>query len=130
MAIEAIMAVLFWLAAAGYKGNVLIYTDNMGAKDSWHKSAASKNLSELFASVMVCYIPREANRKADKLGRERAVMDLPAETMTQILGRCKEYFTLKEEMSFVKSYFPVPMKNIPNLMTELRVLAGTEEKRY
>ena len=130
VAIEAIMAVLFRLAAAGYKGNVLIYTDNMGAKDSWHKSAASKNLSGLFSSVMVCYIPREANQKADQLGRERAVMDLPAETMTQILGRCKEYFTLKEEMSFVKSYFPVPMKNIPNLMTELRVLAGTEEKRY
>lgn len=130
VAIEAILAVLFQLAATGYRDNVLIYTDNMGAKDCWYKSSASKHLSKLFSSVMVCYIPREANRKADKLGRERAIMDLPAETMTRILGRCKGYFALKEEMSFVKSFFPVPMKNIPNLMLELRALAGAEERRH
>lgn len=130
VAIEAILAVLFQLAATGYQDNVLIYTDNMGAKDYWHKSSASKHLSKLFSSVMVCYIPREANRKADKLGRERAIMDLPAETMTRILGRCKGYFALKEEMSFVKSFFPVPMKNIPNLMLELKALAGEEERRH
>lgn len=123
VAIEAIMAVLFRLTATGYQDNVLIYTDNIGAKDCWYKSAASKHLSKLFSSVMVCYIPREANRKADKLGRERAVMELPAETMTRVLGRCKGYFTLKEEMNFVRSYFPVPMKNIPNLMSELKALS-------
>lgn len=123
VAIEAIMAVLFRLTATGYQDNVLIYTDNIGAKDCWYKSAASKHLSKLFSSVMVCYIPREANRKADKLGRERAVMELPAETMTRVLGRCKGYFALKEEMNFVRSYFPVPMKNIPNLMSELKVLS-------
>ncbi len=123
VAIEAIMAVLFRLAVTGYQDNVLIYTDNIGAKDYWNKSAASKHLSKLFSSVMVCYIPREANRKADKLGRERAVMDLPAETMTRVVGRCKGYFALKEEMNFVKGYFPVPMKNIPNLMSELKALA-------
>ena len=123
VAIEAVQAVLFQLAAIGYQDNVLIYTDNIEAKDYWHKSSTSKHLSKLFSSVMVCYIPREANRKADKLGRERAVMDLPAETMTRILGRCKGYFALKEEMNFVRSYFPVPMKNIPNLMNELKTLA-------
>lgn len=123
IAIEAIMAVLFRLVAAGYQDNVLIYTDNIEAKDYWHKSAASKHLSKLFTSVMVCYIPREANRKADKLGRERAVMNLPAETMTRVLGRCKGYFALKGEMNFVRSYFPVPVKNIPNLMMELKALA-------
>lgn len=123
VAIEAIMAVLFRLTATGYQDNVLIYTDNIGAKDCWYKSAASKHLSKLFSSVMVCYIPREANRKADKLGRERAVMELPAETMTRVLGRCKGYFALKEEMNFVRSYFPVPMKNIPNLMSELKALS-------
>lgn len=130
VAIEAILAVLFQLVATGYQDNVLIYTDNMGAKDYWYKSSASKHLSKLFSSVMVCYIPREANRKADKLGRERAIMDLPAETMTRILGRCKGYFALKEEMNFVKSFFPVPMKNIPNLMLELRALVGAEERRH
>lgn len=123
VAIEAIMAVLFRLVKAGYQENVLIYTDNMEAKDFWYKSAASKNLSKLFTSVMVCYIPREANRKADKLGRDRAVMDLPAETMVRVMGRCKGYFTLKAEMDFVKSYFPVPKKNIPNLISELKALA-------
>lgn len=123
IAIEAIMAVLFRLAATGYQDNVLIYTDNIGAKDYWHKSTASKHLSKLFTSIMVCYIPREANKKADKLGRERAVMDLPAETMVRVLGRCKDYFALKEEINFVRSYFPVPMKNIPNLMKELKALS-------
>lgn len=130
VAIEAIQAVLFQLVAIGFQDNVLIYTDNIGAKDYWHKSLASKHLSKLFSSVMVCYIPREANQKADKLGRERAVMVLPAETMTRILDRCKGYFTLKEEMNFVQSYFPVPMKNIPNLMLELRALADAEERRH
>jgi len=119
------MAVLFQLVAMGYRDNVLIYTDNIEAKNNWHKSETSLNLSKLFTSVMVCYIPREANQKADRLGRDRAVMELPAETMTRILGRCRGYFALKEEMTFVKSYFPEPMKNIPNLMTELRTLAGT-----
>ena len=127
IAMEAIMAVLFRLVAIGYQDNVLIYTDNMNAKDCWYKSAASKHLSKLFTGVTVCYIPREANSKADKLGRERAVMDLPAETMVRILGRCKGYFALKEEMNFVKSYFPVPMKNIPNLMMELKALVGAGE---
>lgn len=130
IAIEAIMAVLFRLAVTGYQDNVLIYTDNIGAKDCWFKSAASKHLSKLFASVMVCYIPREANKKADKLGRDRAVMDLPAETMTRVLGRCKGYYELKEEMNFVKIFFPVPRKNIPNLMLELKALAGAEERRH
>ncbi len=123
VAIEAIQTVLFQLASTGYQDNVLIYTDNIGAKDYWYKSSASKHLSKLFSSVMVCYIPREANRKADKLGRERAVMNLPAETMTRILGRCKGYFALEEEINFVRGYFPVPLKNIPNLMRELNALA-------
>lgn len=127
VAIEAIMAVLFRLVKVGYQENVLIYTDNMEAKDYWYKSAASKNLSKLFTSVMVCYIPREANRKADQLGRDRAIMDLPAETMVRVMGRCKGYFALKAEMDFVKSYFPVPKKNIPNLMTELKALARVGE---
>ena len=126
-AIEAIMAVLFQLVAIGYQDNVLIYTDNIEAKNYWYKSIASKHLSKLFSSVIVCYIPREANRKADKLGREWAVMNIPTETMTRILGRCKGYFALKQEMNFVKAYFPVPMKNIPDLMNELKALAEKGE---
>ena len=127
VAIQAILAVLFKLASNGYQDNVLIYTDNTEAKNCWHKSVASKNLARLFESVIVSYIPRQANKKADKLGREREVMDIPAETLGRVWERCRSYGALEEEMNFVKRYFPVPMKNIPNLMQEMQVLAEAEK---
>ena len=130
LAAEAIMAVLFKLVAQGYSDNVLIYTDNIGAKEFWCKSVAGQNLARLFKSVMVSYVPREGNTKADSLGRERAVMELPAEVMSRILNRNKGYFKLKEEMDFVKEYFPEPKKNIPNLVSELRALAEIGEEKW
>lgn len=84
VAIEAIRKVLFQLAADGYKDNVLIYTDNSGAKDTWYKSKASKNLARLFAGVTVCQIPREKNAKADRLGRKRVIADLPVEFVERL----------------------------------------------
>lgn len=130
LAVEAIMAVLFKLVAQGYEDNVLIYTDNIGAKELWCQSVAGQNLAKLFKSVMVSYVPREGNETADSLGRKRAIMELPVEVMIRILGRNKGYFKLKEEMDFVKKYFPEPMKNIPNLMSELTALAEIGESKW
>lgn len=45
------------------------------------------------------------------------------------MDKCKRYDQLKEEMDFVKQYFPYPKENITNLIEELRLLAeGKEDK--
>ena len=95
-AIEAIQAVLFALVLEGYCDNVLIYTDNVRAKDSWTKSEACKNIGKLFTSVTVCHIPREKNKKADKLGRKTAILEVPTKTMDKILRRDKQVKTILE----------------------------------
>ena len=123
IAIEAILAVLLRLLANGYRDNVVIYTDNQAAKDSWNKSPASCALANVFASVVVCYVPREGNTKADALGRNTAFVELPIALVNELARRSQNYEQREQELNFVKSYFPVPRQNIPNLMMELKALA-------
>ena len=40
----------------------------------------------------------------------------------QYLKKSKEYEEIKEELDYVKKYFPEPRKNIPNLLAELSSL--------
>lgn len=122
IATEAILAVLFQLVVRGYHDSVVIYTNNVEAKDTWYKEPANEALAKLFASVIVCYVPRERNTKADKLARECTFVNLPTEAMKRILVKSKKYQEAKEELDFVKTFFPVPRKNIPNLIEELKVL--------
>lgn len=119
---EAILAVLFRLLINGYQDNVVIYTDNKVAKDYWLKSKESYSLAKLFSSVMVCFIPREENTKADRLTKESAFVNVLEKNVVTYLKKSKEYEGIKVEMDYVKKYFPDPRKNIPNLLEKLSTL--------
>ena len=126
-AIEAISAVLLKIAFRfEFRGDIVIYTDNMAAKDKWHQNEKAVYLASLFESVRVCHISREENTVADTAGREMAFASLPTALMGSVVDKCRKYDKLKEEMDFVKQYFPHPKQNIRNLIEELRLLA--EEK--
>ena len=100
----------------------MIYTDNKGAKDYWLRSKESYSLAKLFSSVMVCFIPRKQNTKADRLTRESAFINVLEKNVIKYLKKSKEYEEIKEELDYVKKYFPEPRKNIPNLLAELSSL--------
>lgn len=127
-AIEAVSAVLLKIAFKfNFHGDVVIYTDNMAAKNKWYKDEQAVYLASLFESVKVCSIPREENTLADAAGRERAFANIPAQLMSSVLDKCRNYDRQKKEMDFVKQYFPYPTYHIPNLMKELSLLAGQGE---
>lgn len=131
-AVEAITAVLMKVAfGLDFHDDVVIYTDNTSAMNRWNKSRANSYLSKLFNSVTVIAIPREKNTVADQIGRERAFADMSKPVMGRLLKQCEEYDKLagqieelKSQLDFVKEYFPYPEKQIPNLISELRLLAG------
>ncbi len=60
-----------------FTGQVQIYTDNQSVADYWLNSGRNSRLARLFLSVEVSFIPREFNRRADKLGRTRMLLDMP-----------------------------------------------------
>ena len=131
-AIEAISTVLMKVAfGLDFHDDVIIYTDNTSAKNRWYKNKANGYLSKFFNSVTVIAIPREKNTVADQIGRQRAFADIPVSVMQQLIKKCDEYDKLanqleqvKHQLDFVKEYFPYPEKQIPNLISELRLLAG------
>ncbi len=63
----------------------------------------------------------------EKQRAEMAFASLSAVLMGSVVDKCRKYDQLKEEMDFVKQYFPHPRQNIPNLIEELCLIA--EEKR-
>ena len=119
---EAILAVLFRLFTNGYHDNVVIYTDNKGAKNYWLQSKESYSIAKLFSSVMVCFIPREKNTKADRLTRESAFVNVLEKNVIKYLKKSKEHEEIKKELDYVKKYFPEPRKNIPDLLEDIKSL--------
>lgn len=83
---SAIGRVLFILTYdCGICGSVRIYTDNSSAAATWMRLSGNKRLAALFKAVEVRYIPRKQNRKADRLGRARVILDLPTSTYKDIV---------------------------------------------
>lgn len=102
-ATEAINAVLMKMAfQLEFRGEVIIYTDNMCAKDKWYTSESMLYMASLFESVKVCYIPRKENMIADGIGREQAFMQIPVKLLEEILRKCQEYDAVCEIMDFIK----------------------------
>ncbi len=123
-AIEAISAVLLKIAFNyDFHGDVIIYTDNTGAVDNWYKVNRNQFLAEQFESVKITYIPRKQNKKADAVGRKVSFSSVPVEIIDLIKLKFENYSKLEEELKFVKTFFPEPRYNIPNLLEELRLLA-------
>ncbi len=127
-AIEAISTVLLKIAFNyNFHGNVIIYTDNTAAKDNWYRNNSNLYLASLFENVKVCYIPREKNTIADRIGREQAFINIPSRLIGELVNKCMDYDKVCEELNFVKEYFPNPKKNIPNLIAELQLLSEEKE---
>lgn len=141
---EAIGAVLLKLVYEfGFKGDVYIFTDNAITKKKWDRNKGNKRLSKLFDNVYVKWIPRENNTKADKLGRDVDFVTGASVHIKQLKKTCRSYDKLQvkylalqdkynelmEDYEFVKSYFDNPIKQIPNLMEELRLLAAQKGGR-
>ena len=102
-ATEAISAVLMKMAfQLEFRGEVIIYTDNMCAKDKWYTSESMLYLASLFEKVKVCCIPRKENKIADGIGRELAVIQIPVKLLEEVLRKCQEYDAVCEIMDFIK----------------------------
>ena len=134
-AIEAINLVLMKMAFAyNFDGDVVIYTDNLGAMKKWYKDMGNHFLAEHFNSVKVEHISRDKNKKADAIGRERIFTDVPR-TIIKSFDKLREEnkalkrenLSLENELRFVKKYFSNPWKQIPNLIRELRFMAYERE---
>ncbi len=82
----AIGRALFILAYnLDFSGRVHIFVDNKSISKRWNSGACNAKLEALFESVDVCFIPREQNKRADKLGRERVPLDMPVEVYNDIV---------------------------------------------
>ncbi len=71
----------------GFDGNVQIFTDNQSVASSWKSVATNSRLAKEFKSVRVSYIPRGMNKKADRLGRSRVLLDIPEKTYRELVRR-------------------------------------------
>ena len=84
--IEAIGEVLLRAAAMGFKGHIIIYTDNKGAVTQRRSTAAYDALAKSFYSVNVYRIDRDHNKCADELIRKNDIMLLPKNKMNEVIN--------------------------------------------
>ena len=103
---ETITIVLSQLLITGFSGNVVIYVDNKKAKNTWDSLEENKRLQSLFESVNVRCIPREMNKKADKLGRNRAAANIPANLAGKIIETCAAYEKIADIVTYNKNSNP------------------------
>ena len=127
-----------------FKGNVLIYTDNMVASNKWDQIPKNVKLARLFKSVKVIYIPREENKEADKLGRTRVHLDIPTVVYEQTIkkaGRVRELEAKVQLMEanmkmrdklrglgFFKRLFGLNKKNPVGIGDYIEPLTGTDDR--
>ncbi len=81
-----------------FSGHLQIYTDNLSAVKKWGEISKNNLLSEHFESVTVSHIPRSKNKKADKLGRTRAILDLPIDKFEEISNKVNGYENIQNMM--------------------------------
>lgn len=101
---EAVGKVLLSLAYDyGFSGQVQIYTDNKTVTGRWRELARNRRIAELFSRVDVSYVPRERNTKADKLGRKRMLLDMPATTYNKIVKKLAMIKDLERKIEELES---------------------------
>ena len=89
---------LYLLYNAKFKGHVHIFTDNKCVVTQWKKTEMNNVLSKEFLSVEVCFIPREQNKKADKLGRTRMLMDMPISKYNETVNIIKKVKDIEKKL--------------------------------
>lgn len=123
VAMEAMNQVLLKIAGKfDFFGEVIIYTDNLSAKNLWPRKLLSKKISAMFQKVTVYHIERKANTAADRVGRRRSIVELPAETLDRLVQELEEGKTLKSYQKSMHKYFPNGVINVENLIEELEDL--------
>lgn len=70
--------------------NVQIYTDNKIAVTAWKNSPVRLRYEGLFNTVKVDFIPREFNNQADRLSRERVILDVPTRVYKGMVRKVKK----------------------------------------
>lgn len=80
-----------------FKGNVQIYTDNITAMEKWTTIPTNSRLAKLFESVVVSFVPREQNTRADKLGRSQVFLSLPATTYNDIVSKISAFDSIQKQ---------------------------------
>ncbi|MCR5103551.1 MAG: hypothetical protein K6B68_03740 [Eubacterium sp.] len=79
-----------------YDKNLIVYTDNKVFSENWYKNTKNYKLSNLFQTVVVRYVPREQNSKADKLGRDRIILNLPRKKYEELVNKIDRLSELEE----------------------------------
>lgn len=74
-----------------FTGVVTIYSDNQSAVDRWKDSHKNSKLANNFSMVKVIHIPREKNKKADALCRNRMFLNVPMDVYNEIVNKCDVY---------------------------------------
>jgi hypothetical protein len=77
--------------------NIVIYSDNQGACDSWEEKVSLQKLAKLFDSVTIEFIPREKNKYADKLGRRKEIIVADKKEILELLAMSN----LKERLDII-----------------------------
>lgn len=122
---EAIKRVMIYCAFdVDFHGDLLIYTDNLGALHHWHTFKGNDKLARMFNSVKVSFVPRSWNTTADKIGRKRVFIDAPKSTFDLVEDMLMEGKRDTEELRFVNKFFSDPKHDIPDLINALGELAG------
>ena len=100
----AIGKVLFMLAFDyDYMGAVRIYTDNLGAAQHWESIAKYKRFANLFTSVEVIHIPREKNTRADKMCRDRMLLNISRADFDRTVKQRERVIDLQQKLERIKA---------------------------
>ena len=93
----------------------------------WKELPMNERLAERFLSVTVSYIPREKNRRADKLGRTRAILDIPISTYNELGGYKKRIDELERKVKQLEATQIRDME-IPEVIVAKTVIFSDETK--
>ncbi len=103
IALETIHRVLMHLVYENFfDGQVIIYTDNMGAEKKWKEYKNNMELASHFENVKVVHIVRTYNTVADGICREAAYLQVTDDLMAEIFERYQGYELLKKENDKLK----------------------------
>ena len=104
-----------------FAGIVHIYTDNQSVVGHWKKQIKNLRLARNFRAVKVSYIPREMNRRADKLGRTRMLLDLPINVYNEIVNKISRVQELEKQIEILEAE-KLAITEIPEVIVAKRVI--------
>ena len=80
-----------------FTGDVQMYIDNKSVVKTWSDKLLNSKLANQFKSVSVSFVPRERNKMADKLGREKMFLCLNKDVYNSIVVKSSGYDKLNSK---------------------------------